>query len=238
MRCDLLTDNPFAKLHTANTWIHAGPLALTLPWLAFAAQAGVKRLIAFSSTSIFTKIDSSSADERNLIANLQETEHTLAATCQRFNIHWTIFRPTMIYGNGMDQNISFIMKTVDRFGFFPIAGAGSGLRQPVHADDLAQAALHATTQKVAFNRSYNLSGGETLSYKAMVERIFLALDKQPTIIPIHPKLYKLAIFILKKTAPRYAFVQPSMVDRMAMNMVFDHTEASRDFDYAPRTFQP
>lgn len=236
--CDLLHDDPFSKAGEVDAWIHAGLLTLTLPWLESAARAGIKRLVSFSSTSVFTKMDSSNDAERELIGSIREAEGDVAEHCKRLGIHWTIFRPTLIYGRGTDQNISFIMDMIRRFGFFPMAGDGSALRQPVHADDLAQAALGVLTQGSAFDCSYNLSGGETLSYREMVTRIFESLNRQPRIVSINPAVYKCAIAIMKQMLPRYAFVQASMVDRMSMDMVFDHFDATEDFGYNPRPFQP
>jgi len=44
--------------------------------------------------------------------------------------------------------------------------------------------------------------------------------------------------MIRKILSRYAFVQTSMVDRMSMDMAFDHSDATKDFDYDPRPFQP
>jgi len=236
--CDLLHDNPFVRSGDIDMWIHAGLLTLTLPWLESASDAGVRRLVSFSSTSVFTKIDSSSDMERMLIGSIRKAEDVIAELCKRLGIHWTIFRPTLIYGRGTDQNISFIVSMIQKFGFFPIVGEGSALRQPVHADDLARAALDVLTQEETFDRTYNLSGGETLTYRDMVERIFDSLSKNPRIIRIHPFIYKCVITIIRKILPRYAFAQPSMVNRMSMDMVFDHDDATNDFGYKPRQFQP
>jgi len=236
--CDLLHDDPFAKAGEIDTWIHAGLLTLTLPWLESAAYAGVKRLISFSSTSVFTKLDSSSDAERKLIGSIREAELTIAEDCRHLDIHWTIFRPTLIYGRGTDQNISFIMGMIQRFGFFPMAGDGSALRQPVHAEDLASACIAALNHEQTINKVYNLSGGEVLSYQEMVERIFQTLACQCRIIHIPAPMYKFAISILKCFFSRYAFIQTSMVDRMKMDMTFDHMNATDDFGYDPRPFQP
>ncbi len=236
--CDLLLENPFVKVGGVDVWVHAGLLTLTLPWLESAARAGVKRLVAFSSTSVFTKTDSSRDVERKLVGRIRKAEQTTAEICKQLGIHWTIFRPTLIYGRGTDQNISFIMSMIRNFGFFPVVGDGSTLRQPVHADDLALAVLGALTRKNTFDRAYNLSGGETLTYRSMVERVFSSLHKKPRIVRIHPVMYKCAIIMVKKILPRYAFVQTSMVDRMSKDMVFDHADAMKDFNYSPRIFQP
>jgi len=220
-----------------DAWFHFAFLALAVPHLEAAAKAGVKRFVGFSSTSVFTKKRSKSEEERRSIQRLTEAEAKVKSICQTDDIAWTLFRPTMIYGCGMDQNIAFIQRVIDRFGFFPVAGKGKGLRQPVHAEDLALACIAALHSEDALNKAYELSGGEVLTYRDMVERIFTSLNRKSMIISIYPAVYKGVIAIIKRILPRYAFIQTSMVDRMSMDMVFDHTDAANDFGYNPRPFQ-
>jgi hypothetical protein len=56
---------------------------------------------------------------------------------------WTILRPTLIYGAGIDRSITPIVQRALRLRLFPIPLAG-GLRQPVHADDIARAVVAAS----------------------------------------------------------------------------------------------
>ena len=53
------------------------------------------------------------------------------------------------------------------------------MRQPVHADDLAEAAVRLIDDRANLGRSFNLGGGENLAYRAMIERIFQALELPP-----------------------------------------------------------
>ena len=98
-------------------------------------------------------------------------------------VDWVILRPTLIYGLGQDKNISEIVRLIRRFGFFPLVGQAKGLRQPVHAEDVATACLSALEKTDVVNRAYNLSGGETLSYREMINRVFTALGRRPRLIP-------------------------------------------------------
>jgi len=222
----------------ADAWIHLAFLPLAILHLKAAASSGIRRFIGFSSTSIFTKKASESSVEQQTIRKLTEAEASVQSICPAHGIGWTLFRPTMIYGCGKDQNIAFIQKMIERFGVFPVAGKGKGLRQPVHAEDLALACINALNNEQTMNKAYNLSGGEVLSYHKMVERIFRAMNRQPGIIHLPAPMYKFAITMLKRLSSRYTFVQTSMVDRMNTDMVFDHTDAAVDFDYDPRLFQP
>ena len=124
--------------------IHMAPIWTLPPQLPSLADAGVRRILAFSSTSRFGKRDSADPSERAVVNKLIQAEEALIEYCGKRGLYWTLFRPTLIYGAGRDQNVTSIKRFVGRYGFFPIAGKGSGLRQPVHAADLAQACLDGT----------------------------------------------------------------------------------------------
>jgi nucleoside-diphosphate-sugar epimerase len=212
--------------------LHLAPLWLLPSALDGIRALGAGRLIAFGSTSLHTKMDSPSAGERRLAAWLAEAEAALARDAGR--IEWTIFRPTMIWGGGLDRNISTIARFIERFGFFPVAGRAPGLRQPVHADDLAQACMAALGNPASHGCRLDLGGGEVLSYRDMVSRIFEALDQPPRLVRLPPKLFRALVSL----AGRRTRLDPAMVDRMARDMVFDPEPARRIIGYAPRPFHP
>jgi nucleoside-diphosphate-sugar epimerase len=220
----------------ATVVIHAAPLWLLPHWLPAFAELGVRRLIAFSSTSRLTKESSRDARERATAARLAEAEEEVTATCQRRQIRWTIFRPTLIYGGGRDRNVSDIARVIARFGFFPIAGEGRGLRQPVHAEDLAAACLAALENRATFERTYEMPGGETLSYADMVCRVGRGLDRTPRLVHLPVRWLRGALRVAS-WLPGYAHLTPEMADRMNEDLEFDAKRARQDFGYSPRPFR-
>jgi nucleoside-diphosphate-sugar epimerase len=213
---------------------HIAPLPL-LPQLL--ANSNIKRVITFSSTSRFSKTSSSDVKEQQIAAQLTKAETQVIELCEQQQIAWTIFRPTLIYGCGIDKNVSFIAEFIRRFGFFPVIGKGIGLRQPVHADDLAIACLQAYNSSITINKTYNLSGGQTLTYRDMVEEIFYSLGKKPRIISIPLFVFKILIHSIT-WLPKFSHLSTAMVTRINQNLCFDHTAAYNDFGYQPRTFNP
>lgn len=199
------------------------------------ADLGVTRIIAFSSTSRFTKATSADPKERDLAATLGRSEEALAEVCNRRGIAWSVFRPTLVYSPGLDRNVSEIARFIQRLGFFPMVGAGRGKRQPVHAADLATACVAAIKESRTHNHSYNLSGGETITYREMVQRIFRGLGRRPRIVRVPPGLFKVAVSAAR-VVPRFRELSGELVTRMNTDMCFDHGEASRDFGYCPRKF--
>jgi uncharacterized protein YbjT (DUF2867 family) len=218
-----------------DTCIHAAPLWLLPPLLPQLRSRGVSRLIAFGSTSRFTKTDSASPRERSVAEALANAEAQLAGQGEWLN--WTVFRPTLIYGEGRDKNVSAIAGFIRRFGFFPVAGAAAGKRQPVHGADLADACLAALDAETTRDRAFDLGGGEELTYREMVVRIFEAMGRRPHIVQIPEPALRAATAVAARL-PGLGSIDPAMVDRMKRDMVFPLADAQAAFDYAPRRFRP
>ncbi|MET0969311.1 MAG: NAD-dependent epimerase/dehydratase family protein, partial [Tardiphaga sp.] len=207
-------------------------LAAALPTLA---SASLKRVVAFTSTSIVTKLDSEIEAERQLLQRLADGERDLIAYCERAGIGWTILRPTIIYAEGRDGNISRLARLIERLGFLPLAGRGRGLRQPVHAEDLAIGAVAAAASPLAANQTYALPGTEVISYREMVGRIFDGLQKPRRLISLPVSFWRLAFMLAK---PFFPNANVAMGSRMDRDLVFDPEPAIRDFNWAPRKFLP
>jgi nucleoside-diphosphate-sugar epimerase len=222
---------------SADALVHLAPLWLLPPLLPVLDSLGIKRVIGFGSTSIFSKAGSANPEERRLSVHLAEAEEAIVKRCATVGINWTVFRPTLVYDCVRDKNITKIASFIRRFGFFPLLGEGRGLRQPVHADDLANACILALWRSDTFNRAYNLSGGETLSYLQMVARIFNALGKQARFLAVPEWVFHTAIQ-LARLLPGKPSLNPEMATRMNVDLCFNHAEATRDFDFSPRLFLP
>lgn len=214
--------------------VEVGALADALPHLHLHTPS-LKRVVAFTSTSIVTKIESEIEAERVLLRRLADGERRLIDCCERLGIEWTILRPTIIYAEGRDANITRLARLIGKYGALPLAGRGSGLRQPVHAEDLAIGALQAAGSEAAANKTYALPGSDTITYREMVGRIFDGLRKPRRILSVPPALWRVAFALAKPLFPK---ANAAMGSRMAMNMVFDDTPAKQDFGWSPRGFHP
>jgi nucleoside-diphosphate-sugar epimerase len=216
-------------------WICLAPIWVLPEYFSLFLHYEVKHIVAVSSTSRFTKGLSSDAAEKKLAAKLTEGEQLFIDWAGKNQVLWTILRPTLTYGLGRDRNISVITRFIRRFAFFPLLGAARGLRQPVHAHDVALSCLAALNAEKAFNRSYNISGGETLPYREMVGRVFLALGRKPRFVILPIWIFRLAVMFLR-LLPRFRHWSPAMAERMNTDLVFDHSEASSDLGFTPRPF--
>ncbi|HTI67817.1 MAG TPA: NAD-dependent epimerase/dehydratase family protein [Caulobacteraceae bacterium] len=235
LRGDLTDPELPSRLPAARTVFSLMPIWLIPPLLPVLRARGVERLIAFSSTSRFTKQDSPAPSERAVARRLAAGETATMAACEKAGTAWTILRPTLIYAEGRDGNVTRLARLIARFGVLPLAGRGEGLRQPVHADDLAAGALAAADASAARDRAYDLPGGETLAYRDMAARIFEALGKPPRMVAVPPALWKLG---LELAGPLLPGATAAMGARMAEDLIFDGGPAARDFGWSPRGFRP
>ncbi|WP_375415122.1 SDR family oxidoreductase [uncultured Bradyrhizobium sp.] len=228
-RPETLNFPPFTTLYcTADAVL----LPAALPYLF---STSLKRIVVFSSTSVLTKIDSEIVAEREMWQHLADAEQKIVAACEQHSVEWTILRPTLIYAEGRDQNITPLSRLIRRFGVMPAVGGAAGLRQPVHAEDLAIGAIAAASSGLAANKFYSLPGGETLTYREMVGRIFDALRRPRRTIPVPAPLWRAAFGFVK---PLFPGANVAMGTRMMVDMTFDCSPAKRDFGWNPRMFRP
>jgi hypothetical protein len=219
------TDCPLGA--TLISPLSVGTLAPLLPELP-----KPRRVISFSSSQGYT-IESPNA--------IEAAETSLCMHCEDTGIPWTIFRPTMIYCPPIDRNVTAVARIIRKLGFFPLSRTGSGLRQPVHAEDLAIAAADAIGCSAAERRLFDLPGGETLRFRTMVARIFNALHMPPIMIPIPRFALKLSArtlpSLIKSTGLPDGIIE-RVIALMDTDMVLDAEPAQAAFGYSSRPFTP
>ena len=214
----------------------AGPLDLFAAWYA---GSGIEcgRVLAFGSTSMHAKRAAADDGERALAARLHQAEERLFQAAAERGAAATVLRPTLVYGAGRDQSLTRIARLASRAGFFPLPRGADGLRQPVHVEDLAAAAVAAVDSAASHGRGYDLPGGETLPYREMVARVLAALSPPPRLLELPGPLFRLATAIAR-AAGRLEGMPAGALARMREDLVFDAGPARRDFGYAPRPFRP
>lgn len=223
-----------AKLSACQQLIHCAPIWLLTPHLPLLVSVGIQRMVVFSSTSVLSKRDSADPAEQELARVLAQSEAELQQACAEHAVELTILRPSMIYGYGRDENVSHIARQLRKLKFMPLAGHASGLRQPVHADDLVAAALRVLASPITYGKTYTVAGGEVLSYRAMVERIFVAMGRPARFLHLPVFLYG---GLLSTISLLGSFnYTAGMARRMNLDMVYDNADAERDFGYAPQPF--
>ncbi len=218
-----------------DTVLSAGPLDGLVAWLGRENPRGLKRIVALSSTSVHTKQDSADPHERALAARLRDAEALLIAWCASRDVRWTILRPTLIYDDAFDGALGRFVAIARRIGAVALPSDARGLRQPVHAGDVARAMRAALEQPGARDRAFDLPGGETLDYRRMVARTLAQTAPGARVLMLSPRLFALAAPAARRL-PALSALTPEVLARMRDDLVFDAGPAARDLGHAPRRF--
>jgi len=186
-------------------------------------DAGIERAVYFSSTSLFTRLPAASKTER-----VRAEERV-----RRSPGSWTLLRPTMIYGDEGDRNLSRLIRFVARSPLIPLPGGGRGLIQPVHVEDLAAGAVGALESPAATRREYELSGAVASPLREVVDFLRGRLRSRALIVslPIRPMAAAAALWARCGLPPR---VTREQVLRLAEDKAFSYSAAKGDFGYSPR----
>ena len=212
-----------------------GPLDAFARWLGRMPPDWHPRVVAVGSMSIDSKRNSPDAAERDVAARLARAEHALAETAALHGCQWTVLRPTLVYGAGVDRSLTPLVRLARRWRVFPHVPAADGLRQPVHADDLATACVAVAGEPATGGRTYAVGGGERLAFGAMLARVRASLPRRALPIPL-PLAALHAGAALARAAGHPALV--GAVARLRQDLVADNAPAQRDFGWSPRAFHP
>ena len=204
------------------------PLDALARWIDAGAAPRLERVVATSSMSAASKQASPVAAEREVSRRLREGEAALASACGRRGIAWTIFRPTLIYGAARDKSLTPLARRAMHWRVFGLP-AGSGLRQPVHAADVATVVLRALDGG-AEGRVLQIGGGERLTASAMFERVRASLPVRTLALRIPGALVRAGARALPPLR--------GPLTRLEQDLVADNTELERLLGVHPRDFRP
>jgi hypothetical protein len=199
--------------------------------------AGAGQIVALGSTSLFSKAVSADPAERASAEKLAAAEQTLQRWCAKHDLPLTILRPTLVYDFDADRNIARMAKVARRYKALLLAAPATGLRQPIHADDVAKAILAAVGNPEAKGKALNIAGAEVLSYRTMAERVFAGLGQAPRIIMLPQALLGSTFSVAQRVGVlRETAFGCSIFARMNQDLVFDIDEALQILRYDPRPF--
>lgn len=154
--------------------------------------------------------------------------------------HWTIFRPSIAFGDAGDRQefVSRLAETLVRpFPILPVFGDGTYQLQPIAVEAVAAAFVQALDHEAARGRVYCAAGHESLAYTTVLNYITQALDQT-----LKPKLF-LPVWFARpfvQLLSRFDLVPLSVdqLDMLVQGNVCDPTTFYTDFDVDPVPFLP
>jgi uncharacterized protein YbjT (DUF2867 family) len=192
--------------------------------IAAAERAGIPRAVFVSTTAVTTTLAATSRRVRLLAEQV----------IREAAFDWTILRPTMIYGDPGDRNLSRLLPLLRRAPVLPIPG-GRHLQQPVHAADVADAVLAAAERPAAAGHTYDVAGPEPLTFAELLRTSARAVASRTRFVPVplSPVVAAARGYELVSRNPR---VRVEQLRRLAEDKAFAINHAVHDLGYAPRSF--
>jgi uncharacterized protein YbjT (DUF2867 family) len=212
-------------LQGTDALLHVAGIEYAQPVVEAACRAGVGRVVVVGSTSVHSSYEFRAGPKLRM-----------ERVVRRSGLDWTIVRPSMIYGSERDKNVQRLLRFLGRAPVFPMFGPGTNLWQPVYHEDCARGVYEALVRLSAVGRSYDLPGGESLTYLDLVKTAAGALGKKPRIVrlPLEPvRLLLGAAEKLRLPLP----VGSEQVLRLREDKAYPYEEARRELGYAPRPFR-
>jgi nucleoside-diphosphate-sugar epimerase len=196
--------------------------------VAASAAAGVRHFIYVSSASVvyprLTPYGRSKLAAERIVKGETRLLHT-------------IVRPTLVYDETGGQEFALFRRYLDRFPVVPFVGPTRGPRaarkRPIHAAEAVDGLARMVGSEAAPGRTYNLSGGETITL-AELGRLVLALEgKSKPFLPI-------PIFLCRALAHGLAAVMknppltPYAVAGFTNHADLDPAQAMAELGWRPR----
>lgn len=227
-----LADDTFCRslCSGCDTMLHIAGIHWSRELVSAAVEQGGQRLILVHTTGIYSKYKAAGEEYR-------QTDEIVYRLCRENAVNLTILRPTMIYGNLHDHNISVFIRMVDQCRIMPTVNGAHYKLQPVHCRDLGIAYCKVLMNpEVCNGKDYDLSGGEEIELREIFEVIAenLGVKRRYLNCP-YPIAYMGAWAGYLISIGRLDYREK--VQRLCETRVYSHEKASTDFGYHPMSFR-
>lgn len=189
-----------------------------------ATELGVKRFILMSANGV--KYEGTEYQSTKFLADQYLKNSTL---------DWTIFRPSLIYGNPKgkiefctqlrDDMLSLPLPAPLFFSGINIKNAGKFSMSPIHISDVAKFFVQSIDMKNTFGKIYNLGGPQSYNWIEIIDTISNASSKNKWKIPAPVEPIKLAATLLE-WLPFF----PITKDQLTMLLEGNTCDSSSTFD--------
>jgi uncharacterized protein YbjT (DUF2867 family) len=193
--------------------------------VAAAEEAGVKRAVFVSTTAVTTALHPPTRQVR-LAAEEQ---------IRRSGLDWTILRPTMIYGDAGDRNLSRLLRLMARTPVLPVPGTGRCLHQPAHVADVAGAVLAAAQCPASVRGLYNVAGPEPIPFGELLRTCARAVGRRTRLLPV-PLAPLVPLARGYERVSRHPRLRAEQLLRLGEDKAFAIEDTIRDLGYTPRPF--
>ena len=150
-------------------------------------------------------------------------------------IPYTIFRPSLLFGEG-DEFLNALAGLVRIFPLFPVIGSGKTRLHPLAADDLARCIAITLGREDLKGQTLELGGPQRMSYNELVSEVAKGMGKRRLRVhlPVWPVYAAAAVSQLFMSRPPITTNQIKMI---GIRSVAVPGEVERVFGFTPRPME-
>lgn len=236
MEADLENPEEVRKIFAEPVYmlIHAASVKLSMNIVPIALEAGVDNYILVHTTGIYSKYKAAGEEYRQIEKKIDGLKRRYQDRGRKIAI--TILRPTMIYGDLNDKNVSTFIKMVDTLRIFPTVNGARYDLQPVWCGDLGKAYFDVMINwEVTKDKEYILSGGAPIQLREMFQVMAKQLHVKNVFVSCPFPIAYAGAWVIYLASLKNIDMREK-VQRLVEPRAFGHEEATKDFGYAPVTF--
>jgi NADH dehydrogenase len=164
-----------------------------------AQQACVRRLVHMSALGT----------RPNATSRYHRTKWAAEELVRRSGLHFTIFRPSLIYGP-QDQFISLFARMIRLSPVVPLLGNPRARFQPVPVEAVAAAFARSVDEPASIGQTYDLCGPEALTLSEIVDQIQSVLGKRRLKLQVPLSLARCQAACMEFVFPRLLHKAPPL----------------------------
>ena len=166
-----------------------------------ASGLGIKRYLHMSANG--TRANAATA--------YHQTKWQAEEAVRTSKLDWTIFRPSLIYGQG-SEFVAMMSNLVLKLPVVPVIGDGQYRMQPVAVAQVAQSFARALGKEETIGETYHLGGRQDYSYDEIIDLFGQGLGKKTVRKLHHPLMLMKPAIKLLQSIPQF----PISADQLAM----------------------
>ena len=135
--------------------------------------------------------------------------------------HWTIIRPSIVFGPSTEGKFQFVGQLADlvRSGpLIPVPGSGEARFQPIHLDDVGGAFAATLADDRTIGQVYEIGGPDVLTYREMVDLVADSIGISKPVVNVPVPLIRLGVRLIGPLP----FVEPPVTADQLRMLKFDN----------------
>ena len=186
--------------------------------LKLAVKNQVKQFIFLSTTAIYESESSKGEFNESIIpvglkkdytGGKLEGEKICFEYSQKYNLPITVLRPTIIFGPYAPSFTIYPAELI-MSGALKDYGCFGGICNPVYIDDVVDVIIKCILNEKAFNDTFIVSSGDTLSWKEFFNAFSIAITGKPLEVSdqVNFRIKSMPLFLLKKILKMVVQIAP------------------------------